>query len=120
MPVVNIIFIIVGLLAVMSSFIVIGLLFYIGKTRVKEIDRAVLGYEFPHDSIFALIIRVPNYAGGFMWKWSARRSGLEGKIEHFDKQFRWPFIAVMRLAIVSALFFGVAIAMNEILDMAQV
>jgi hypothetical protein len=85
----------------LCGFIAIGLLFYIGKTRIKEIDKAVLGYEFPDDSIFALIIRVPNYAGGFMWQWSARRTGLEGKIEHFDKRFRWPFIAAMVLVITS-------------------
>ena len=88
------------LLGIFCGIIFIGLLFYIGKTRIKAIDKVVLGYEFPHDSIFALIVRVPNYAGGFMWKWSARRSGLEGKIEHFDARFRWPFIATMVLTIV--------------------
>ena len=87
-------------LGLLCGFIFIGLLFYIGKTRIKAIDKVVLGYEFPYDSIFALIVRVPNYAGGFMWKWSARRSGLEGKIEHFDARFRWPFIATMVLVIV--------------------
>ena len=92
--------VILFLLGVFCSFISIGLTFYIGKTRIKEIDKAVLGYEFPHDSIFALMLRVPNYAGGFMWKWSARRGHLEGKIEHFDAKFRWPFIAVMVLTIV--------------------
>jgi len=76
-----------------SSFIAIILLFFIGKTRIKEIDKAVLGYEFPHDSIFALIIRAPNYASAFLWEWSAKRTHLQGKIEHFDNKFRWPFIA---------------------------
>ena len=108
MPISEVVFIIVTLLAVFSSFLFIGLLFYIGKTRIKEIDKVVLGYEFPHDSIFALIIRVPNYAGGFMWKWSARRSGLEGKIEHFDARFRWPFIAVMVLAIAGITLFVIS------------
>ncbi len=101
MPFGEIISLILALIFLISGFIFIGLLFYIGKTRIKEIDKAVLGYEFPNDSIFALIIRVPNYAGGFMWKWSARRTGLEGKIEHFDRRFRWPFIATMVLVIVS-------------------
>lgn len=86
---------------ILSGFIAIGMIFYIGKTRVKEIDRAVLGYEYPNDSIFALLLRVPNYAGGFLWKWSARRTGLEGKIEHFDKKFRRPFIASFLLMILS-------------------
>ena len=92
--------VILFLLGVFSWFLFIGLLFYIGKTRIKEIDKAVLGYEFPHDSIFALGLRVPNYAGGFMWKWSARRSHLEGKIEHFDARFRWPFIAAMIMILI--------------------
>ena len=51
---------ILAFLFVLFGAIGLGLLFYIGKTRIKEIDKAVLGYEFPHDSIFVLIIRVPN------------------------------------------------------------
>jgi len=73
-------------------FIAIGLMFYIGKTRIKEIDKAVLGYEYPHDSIFSLMLRIPNYGGGFLWKWSAKRGKLQGKIEHFDSKFKWPFV----------------------------
>lgn len=73
--------------SMLCGLTLIALLFFIGKTRIKEIDKAVLGYEFPHDSIFALIIRVPNYAGGFIWKWSAKRTGLSGKIEHFTPIF---------------------------------
>ena len=103
------------LLGVFCGFIFIGLLFYIGKTRIKAIDKVVLGYEFPHDSIFALIIRVPNYAGGFMWKWSARRSGLEDKIEHFDASFRWPFIAVMVLTIIGLSSFILSAIIHEFL-----
>ncbi len=95
----------------------IGLLFYIGKTRIKEIDKVVLGYEFPHDSIFALIIRVPSYASGFMWKWSARRSGLEGKIEQFDSRFRWPFIATMVLSIIEMTLVVVAYILMNYFDL---
>ena len=95
----------------------IGLLFYIGKTRIKEIDKVVLGYEFPHDSIFALIIRVPNYASGFMWKWSARRMGLEGKIEQFDRSFRWPFIATMVLVIIEMTSVIIAYILMKYLDL---
>lgn len=111
---IELITLIFGMTGLVAGFIMIGLLFYIGKTRIKEIDKAVLGYEFPHDSIFALIIRVPNYAGGFMWKWSARRTGLEGKIEHFDRKFRWPFIAAMISAIIGILFFIVGITLDKI------
>jgi len=86
-----------------SGVSAIILLFYIGKTRIKEIDKIVYGYEFPNDSIFALMIRFPSYAGGFIWKWSAKRSGLEGKIEHFNFKFKWPFIAAFLLFIISIL-----------------
>ena len=61
----------------MAGTVAIGLMFYIGRTRIKVIDKAVLGYEFPNDSIFSLIIRIPNYASGFLWEWSARRTGLK-------------------------------------------
>lgn len=98
-----------AILFVISVSLSIGLMFYIGKTRIKEIDKAVLGYVVPHDSIFYLMIRIPNYASGFLWKWSAKRNGLEGKIEGFDKKFRWPFIASFILVIfgMSCAVFGV-------------
>ena len=110
----EIISILLFFLGVFCWLILIGLLFYIGKTRIKEIDKVVLGYEFPHDSIFALMLRVPNYAGGFMWKWSARRSGLEGKIEQFDAKFRWPFIATMVLTIVGLSLMIIGVILQEI------
>ena len=93
------IFVTLMVLGLLAVFLMIGLMFYIGRTRIKEIDKVVYGYEFPHDSIFALGLRVPNYGSAFLWKWSAKRSGLEGKIEHFDRRFRWPFIAVFLLMI---------------------
>ncbi len=99
----QIILTVIGFLVVIAGFLMIGLLFYIGRTRIKEIDKVVYGFEFPNDSIFALGLRVPNYGGAFLWKWSAKRSGLEGKIEHFDKRFRWPFIAVFLLMIFGVL-----------------
>ncbi|MCW8934914.1 MAG: hypothetical protein OQK98_09330 [Gammaproteobacteria bacterium] len=95
-------FSVVGTLCI---FIAIGLMFYIGKTRVKTIDKAVLGYEYPNDSIFSLMLRVPNYGGGFLWEWSAKRSGLKGKIEHFDNKFKRPFIVNYILLIIGTLSF---------------
>lgn len=93
-----------------SAILSFILMLYIGRTRIKEIDRVVYGYEFPHDSIFALMIRIPNYASAFLWKWSAKRSGLEGKIEHFDKNFRRPFVASFVLV-----FIGIACLVAGIL-----
>lgn len=93
---------------VATSFTAIGLMFFIGKTRIKKIDKVVYGYEFPHDSIFAQMIRVPSYGGAFLWEWSAKRSGLKGKIEHFDKRFQWPFKAVLILSFLSIICFVLA------------
>jgi len=78
---------------VSSAFLMIALVFYAGRTRVKEIDKIAHGFEIPHDSIFFLVMRVPTYGFAFLWKWYAKRMGLEGKIDHFDRGFRWPFIA---------------------------
>ncbi len=97
----KLVFVALFLLGMICEVIAIGFIFYIGRTRIKEIDRVVLGYEFPNDSIFTLMLRVPNYAGAFICKWCARRSGLEGKVDHFSRKFRWPFIAVFILT-----FFG--------------
>ncbi len=102
------IFITLGLSGLILSFTAIGLMFFIGKTRIKKIDKVVYGYEFPHDSIFAQMIRVPSYGGAFLWEWSAKRSGLKGKIEHFDKSFQWPFKAVLVLSFVSIACFILA------------
>jgi len=89
----QIILTILTLLAVIAGLLIIPLAFYAGRTRVKEIDKIAHGFEMPHDSIFFLVMRVPTYGFAFLWRWYARRMGLDGKIDHFDKHFRWPFIA---------------------------
>lgn len=55
-----------------------------------------------------------------MWKWSARCTGLEDKFEHFDKQFRCPFITAMTLVIAGMLFFGIGIALDKMFGLSQV
>ena len=52
-----------------------------------------------------------------MWKWSARRSGLEGKIEHFDSRFRWPFIASMVVVIVEVILIIISSILMKYLDL---
>jgi len=96
----RLIFLILFLLFIVSAFSMIGLAFYVGRARVKEIDKIAHGFEIPHDSIFFLVMRVPTYGFAFLWGWYAKRMGLDGKIDHFDRHFRWPFIA----AAVSGLF----------------
>ncbi len=91
------------LLGVMPMFLMAALAFYAGRTRIKEIDKIAHGFEIPHDSIFFLVMRVPNYGGALLWKWYAKRIGLAGKIEHFDRRFRWPFIAAFLLMLFGGL-----------------
>ncbi len=54
---------------------------------------------FPDDSIFALMLCVPDYAGSFMWKWNARRSKLEHAVNQLDREFKAPFIAFFLLTL---------------------
>jgi hypothetical protein len=89
----RLIFLVLFLLFIVSAFSMIGLAFYAGRARVKEIDKIAHGFEIPHDSIFFLVMRVPTYGFAFLWGWYAKRMGLDGKIDHFDRHFRWPFIA---------------------------
>ncbi|MCF6338812.1 MAG: hypothetical protein L3J84_12825 [Gammaproteobacteria bacterium] len=90
-------FILAGLF-IISAVLMIALLFYIGRTRIKEIDKVVHGFEIPNDSIFFLVLRAPIYGFAFLWKWYAKIVKYESKLEQFDRRFRWPFIATSLLA----------------------
>ena len=103
--------------AIITTYISLGLLIFIGKTRVKEIDIAVHGYEFRHDNFFALGMRVPNYSGGLTSKFLAKRGRLTGKIEHFDMKFKWPFIAFFIFSTSAFIFFLMAILMGKYYDL---
>ena len=111
--IIQMIFAITFLFGIVCIFLSIGIIYYIGKTRIKEIDKAVIGYELPNDSIFTLGLRAPNYAFGFMWKWFARRTKLAGKIEHFDKQFQRPFLLVGWLSCIGGFFLVISSIIQE-------
>ena len=96
-----------------TAFTTIGMTYYLGRRHVKEIDRLVYGYEFPNDSIFALFIRVPNYAGAFTFKWSAKRSGLSEVIKNFDDKFRKPFVFTFWSMILSLISLLLAIFLDK-------
>jgi len=85
MNVTDLLFLILGITGVVTSFIAIGLMFFIGKTHIKEIDKVVYGYEFPHDSIFAQMIRVPNYGGAFYGNGQQSAQGLKVKLSSLTK-----------------------------------
>jgi len=108
-------FVLAGLF-VGSGIISIVLMLYIARTRIREMDKLVHGFEIPNDSIFFIVLRVPNYSLAFMWKLYAKRGGFEGKIEHLDKHFRWPFIAAFLLALLSLVFLMLGILFDNYFD----
>jgi len=88
MKTIDLIFLILGMSGVATSFTAIGLMFFIGKTRIKKIDKVVYGYEFPHDSIFAQMIRVPSYGGAFLWESLVLKAKLSILIKDFNGPLR--------------------------------
>ena len=88
----QLIYVCLWLAILICSFIAIGMTFYLGRSKVKEIDRLVYGYEMPSDSIFNLILRLPTYGAAFASPWIAKRASLLHIRNHFDKKFERPFI----------------------------
>ena len=86
--------------------------FYLGRTKMKEIDRLVYGYEIPSDSIFFQLLRLPQYGGAFTWHWAAKRSSLLHIRDNFDKKFQRPFIITFYLFITGF----IAMILGVILD----
>ncbi len=103
---------IAGYTAMFCAFIGIGMTFYLGKSKVKEIDRLVYGRKIRNDSIFHLILRLPNYGWAFTSPWFAKRSSLLHIRNHFDKQFERPFIITHYLFMVG----GISVLLLFILD----
>ena len=85
-------------LGVIAGFLMIPLMFYIERTRIKEMDKVVYGFEFTNDSIFFIFFRTPEYSLIFLSKLYAKKNGFDKKIAHLDKRFRWPFIAAFLLS----------------------
>jgi len=86
-----------------SIFTALGMSFYLGRNKIKEIDRLVYGHETSRD-IFSLILRLPAYGGAFAWRWSAKRSHLLYIRDKFDKKFQRPFIITYYLYMLGGLF----------------
>ena len=104
-----------GLLALglLFGFANITMSLYLGKRKIKEIDKVVFGREIFGDNLFYLMMRLPRYGGAFAWRWSAKRAGLLAIRDHFDKRFQRPFILYFWLLIASALSLLVAVILNE-------
>ena len=102
-----------AVLACVASFVAIGLTFYLGRNKIKEIDRLVYGYEIPGDSIFFQGQRMMNYGGAFTWRWSAKRAHLLHIRNHFDKKFELPFIITFCLFLTTGLLTIVLFVLDE-------
>ena len=101
-------------IGMLCGCIVIGMIFYLGRSKMKEIDRVVYGYEIPSDSIFFKGFRFMDYGGAFAWRFYARRIGKEWMRERFDKKFQRPFIISFWLIIVGCLFLGIVVIWDEL------
>ncbi len=92
MPSVEFVFWMLAILALICGFLAIGMTFYLGRNKLKEIDRLVYNHEILYDSIFYLILRLPTYGAAFSCRWCAKRSHLLHIRDRFDKKFQRPFI----------------------------
>ena len=79
-------------LILICIFVGIGMTFYLGWSKMKEIDQLVYGYEIPSDSIFFQLLRMSRYGGAFASRWIAKRAHLLHIRDQFDKKFQRPFI----------------------------
>ncbi len=100
-------------LGLLCGFTVIFMTFFLGRKKIKEIDRLVYGYEISSDSIFYKGLRLMNYGGAFAWRFGAKRSKLLYIRERFDKNFQRPFIIYFWLVITCSLASAIAILLDE-------
>lgn len=100
----------------LCAFAGLRMVFYLGRCRVKNIDRVVYGFEIPHDSIFFKIQRIPTYGGAFAWRWGAKRGGLEKIRDEFDKKFKMPFIVTFWLFVVGVISMVLGIVISNFLS----
>ena len=107
MQITTIIYLVLLAIGIFCGFASIVLTFYIGKRHIKEVDRIALGYEIDKDSIFNLMLRIPNYTLAFVWPLYAKRGGLLELRKIFDKKFKRPFMVNMWLLIVGGSAFGI-------------
>ncbi len=96
------------------GFVSIFMTLYLGRTRIKEIDCVVLGYEITSDNILHLGNRMMNYGGAFAWRWSAKRSGILPIRDHFDKKFQRPFIINYWLVFASIFFLAMSMLWDKL------
>ena len=113
MHILQIITSILALVFVLCGFAVIGMAIYLGRSKVKEIDRLVYGSEIDSDSIFFKIMRIPHYGGAFSWRFYARRSQLLEIRDGFNRRFQLPFMITFYLGWVGFFSMVAGIVLDE-------
>ncbi|NOX43616.1 MAG: hypothetical protein GXP19_07780 [Gammaproteobacteria bacterium] len=103
---------ILATISFLCGFVGIGMTFYLGRSKMKEIDQLVYGYKIPSDSIFFQLLRMPRYGGAFASRWGAKRAHLLHIRDQFDKKFQRPFIITHYLFIIG----GISLVLLIILD----
>ncbi len=98
---------------VLCTFTAIGMTFYLGRTKMKEIDKLVYGFEIPSDSIFFQLQRMSHYVTPFVCRWCAKRSGSLYIRDHFDKKFQRPFIITYYLFVIAGFLMILAIVLDK-------
>ena len=73
----------------------------------------MLGFEVDDDSIFYIMLRIPNYMLIFMWPLYAERGGSAEIRKQFDKRFQRPFRIYFWLIIVSVCAFTAAVILQK-------
>ena len=68
-----------------------GMVFYLGRDKIKEVDKFVIGHEY-HIGFRLQGICVMSYGGAFAWRWAAKRGHLLEIRDEFDPHFQRPFI----------------------------
>jgi len=100
-------------IAVICGMASIGMTFYLGKNKCKQIDRLVYGFEVPNDNLFAQILRLPNYGWAFASPWFAKRSHLQHIRGHFGKDFERPFIITHYLFMIGTFSVILGVTLSE-------
>ncbi len=104
---------IIGAMSFLCIFAAIGMTFYLGRTKMKEIDKLVYGFEIPSDSIFFMMQRMSHYVGPFVCRWCAKRSGSLYIRDHFDKKFQRPFIITHYLFVIGGSLMILAVVLDK-------
>ncbi len=104
---------VLGVVMMLCGFAGIGITFYLGRTKMKEIDPLVLGYKISHDSIFYQLLRMSRYGGAFSSPWLAKRIQLTHIRDHFDKDFQRPFIIAHRLLMIAGVYIFLIIILDQ-------